>query len=578
MLTKARKIIERLTGNLHVYALGKFTICLPSSFPHDSWVWMLSTGVCIMCGKQTVKWEQGYALCGFYLFLVVSALYIIMHIVLTFCFAELISIAPFTGGGYGYSRCSLGPRMGYMAGIVELGKYLIYTVTSVTRFGLIFQDVYGFGDQYLILCWLLFFVAVNVLHLFDMELIWVIVTLVGVTIVSIQIMFVIGAMEKGTTTNLSGSYWDSDPQHFLMGFPYAAYLMVSSDAVRTCVDDESKTKVPKALLHVLYWSALIACATMVSLSAYVYSDSSVGGSAYSYNKGFSIMFPDIKKEYLPYFALPGTIGCAFGFLYCSARQMRSMACSGLLLPVLSKGQKVRKVMVDDSKLDRVTSSVVPSGEAVLRDRQDKENGEVVLSTTKPTLALIVCSTVSFVLIVVGYYKLQDANATYTNAGSLLRCIQYCFLMMAYIAFATRFSGMTRELKSPFGMYGALAVLGFFAMLFVSALYYDTNNEGQGIMLVVLFVLGQVYYSWVVEKRQFFSKEEQEKFLKAYIVNANKQRKSKSSKDGIIAIDLFHYFNRVWANNKVNPGMNSKERKKSGGGSVNSSSGQRSAHR
>eukprot|EP00981_Chlorochromonas_danica_P015788 scaffold14449_cov273-Ochromonas_danica.AAC.2 len=126
-------------------------------------------------------WQIGYALCGFYLFLVVSALYIIMHIVLTFCFAELISIVPFSGGGYGYSRCSLGPSMGYMAGIVELGKYLIYTVTSVTRFGLIFQDVYGFGDQYLIMCWLLFFVAVNVLHLFDMELIWVMVALVGIT-------------------------------------------------------------------------------------------------------------------------------------------------------------------------------------------------------------------------------------------------------------------------------------------------------------------------------------------------------------------------------------------------------------
>eukprot|EP00981_Chlorochromonas_danica_P012348 scaffold4842_cov276-Ochromonas_danica.AAC.1 len=111
---------------------------------------------------------------------------------------------------------------------------------------------------------------------------------------------------------------------------------------------------------------------MVSQSAYVYSDSSVRASAYSYDMGFSIMFPHIIKHDLPFFALPGTIGCAFGFLYCSARQMRSMACSGLLLPVLAKGQKVKKVIVDDSKLDRVPSSVVPNGEAVLRDHQAKE--------------------------------------------------------------------------------------------------------------------------------------------------------------------------------------------------------------
>eukprot|EP00981_Chlorochromonas_danica_P012328 scaffold4841_cov259-Ochromonas_danica.AAC.1 len=296
---------------------------------------------------------------------------------------------------------------------------------------------------------------------------------------------------------------------------------------------------------------------MVSQSAYVYSDSSVGETIYSYSKGFSVLFSHIIIADLPYFALPGTIGCAFGFLYCSARQMRSMACSGLLLPVLAKGQKVKKVTVN-----RVASTVAPT----------VEEDESVLYTTKPTLALIVCSMVSFVLMVIGYYKLEDINNTYANAGGLLRCIQYCFLMMAYITFATRFSDMARELTSPFGVYGAFAVLGFFSMLFVSALYYDTDNEGQGIMLVFLFVLGQVHYWWVVEKRQFFSKEEQEEFLKAYIVNANKQRKNKSSKKD--ASDLFHYLNRVWSSNKVNPGVNSQERKKSAGGSVNSSSTRR----
>lgn len=180
----------------------------------------------------------GYALCGFYLFAVVSAVYIIMHTVLTYCFAELISIVPFSGGGYAYSRCSLGPSVGYMAGMVELGKYLLYTVTSVTRVGLIFQDSFGFDDRYLLTSWLLFFVSVNVLHFFNIRFIWVIVGAIGVTTVTFQLLFVIGAMEKGTVTNLAASYWESDPQHFLMGFPYAAYLMVSSDAVRTCVDDE----------------------------------------------------------------------------------------------------------------------------------------------------------------------------------------------------------------------------------------------------------------------------------------------------------------------------------------------------
>lgn len=161
-----------------------------------------------------------------------------MHLVLTYCFAELISIVPFSGGGYAYSRCSLGPTIGYFIGMVELGKYILYTVTSINRIGLIFQEAYEFETKYVILVCAIFVTSVNILHMFNLRLIWMVVGIVGVAIVAIQFMFVIGAMEKGTTHNMSHSVWNSDPQLFLKGLPYASYLLVSADAVRTCVDNE----------------------------------------------------------------------------------------------------------------------------------------------------------------------------------------------------------------------------------------------------------------------------------------------------------------------------------------------------
>eukprot|EP00981_Chlorochromonas_danica_P004757 scaffold954_cov173-Ochromonas_danica.AAC.43 len=204
MFARIKKELSRHSTVLHVYALG----------------------ICMMRGKQNVKWHQ-----------VVSAVYIIMHIVLTFTFAELISV-PFSGGGYGYSRCSLGPGLGFLAGVVEMGKYIAYTSATVYRVGLIFQDVYGFDDKYLFMAWLLFFVAVNVLHLFDMKWTWIAVGLLILATVTIQLMFVSGAIEKGTTANIGASFWHTDPTLFLQGLPYASYLMVSADAVRACLDDE----------------------------------------------------------------------------------------------------------------------------------------------------------------------------------------------------------------------------------------------------------------------------------------------------------------------------------------------------
>eukprot|EP00981_Chlorochromonas_danica_P013259 scaffold6042_cov247-Ochromonas_danica.AAC.4 len=500
----------------------------------------------------TVKWQQGYALCGFYLFAVVSAVYIIMHLVLTWSFAEMISIVPFSGGGYAYSRCSLGPSFGYFAALVELGKYIIYTSTSITRIGLIFQDCYQFSDDNLIYTWLIFFAAVNILHLFDMKLIWVIIGATALATLAIQLMFVAGAIEKGTINNIEGSKWNSDGEIFLQGFPFAAYLIVSSDAVRTCVDDGSKKAVPLALIHVVIWSALIAFATMVSQSSYVYDDSSLAKGAYAYKKGFLLMFPDMDPLKIPFFALPGTIGCSFGFLYCTARQMKSMARSGLLPPILAWGQKTAKVVGEDS--EKGTTAVVPGDPATKNQEEDR----AVTYDTKPTLALLVCSSISFTLMTCGYFKLPDPNTTFTHAGSLLRCIQYWFLMTAYIVFSTRFSGMTREITSPFGIIGAVCVIGFFFMMFVAEFYYDDDSQGQGIMLAFYFGLAMIYYVLVVQHRQFFSKEEQDKFLKAYIVNANKNRRSRGGKKEESAISaVFKLLAGAVPQNKVKPGSSKK---------------------
>lgn len=193
-----------------------------------------------------------------------------MHIVLTFSFAEMISIVPFSGGGYAYSRCSLGPAFGYFAALVELGKYIIYTVTSITRVGLIFQDSYQFDDSYLIYTWLIFFAAVNILHLFDIRLLWVIIGATALATFAVQLMFVSGAIEKGTIHNIEGSKWNSDGEIFLQGFPFAAYLMVSSDAVRTCVDDEVR-------LHILF---VIPLVVMLTLSSTLLEQE---GSAYGFD-------------------------------------------------------------------------------------------------------------------------------------------------------------------------------------------------------------------------------------------------------------------------------------------------------
>lgn len=279
------------------------------------------------------------------------------------------------------------------------------------------------------------------------------------------------------------------------------------------------------MLHVLAWSTVAGLASIVAQAAYVYDDHSLVNEHYAYSVGMRMALNlSAGDKFVTLFALPGSLGCCLGFLYCASRQVRSMASSGLLPPFLAmgEGQKVR----DSSQPVGQATSVVPGDGAEGRggnshgSTQRGDTGKQDFSHgSKPTMAVFASSVLCFSLLLVGHFLITDYWDIYTQMGQLLNSSMYQFLMVSYVVFSTRFSNMERGIKSPFGIPGALFAMAFFLLLFVARLYYNPkNNTAYGITLVVFTVSILVYYAVVVQHRQFFSKEEQEKFMKAYVVN------------------------------------------------------------
>eukprot|EP00981_Chlorochromonas_danica_P016256 scaffold16337_cov378-Ochromonas_danica.AAC.1 len=397
----------------------------------------------------------------------------------------MVSIVPFSGGCYGYSRATLGPTMGYLAGMIETGKYILYATLSTNRLNGIFFEVYGYDENHQIVVWLAILVIFNVAHYLDMRLIWWSVGLLGLAIFVIQVIFIFGATAEGSIHNIRGSKWDSNPEHFLHGFPFATYLLSTLDSLRTCLDEQSNDVVPKALVRIMTWSALVALVSIVAQSAYIFDDSLVMKEDYAYNIGLRAVFPGIHEKGVTFLALPGALGAFIGFLYCAARQMRSMASSGLLPPILAMGQghKVK----DSSGPVEGAVAVVPGGD------DPKRAGKGVEGGNKPTLALLVCSVISFLLLLVGHHSIKDYSVIFTETGLLLNSVMYWFLMAAYMVFYTRFSSMERGLRSPFGIPGAVIVIGFFTMIFIITLHYSLYATGEGVTLAIFFVLVMIYY-------------------------------------------------------------------------------------
>eukprot|EP00981_Chlorochromonas_danica_P011481 scaffold4036_cov248-Ochromonas_danica.AAC.6 len=467
----------------------------------------------------------GFGMFGLYMYGLVVLIYVLTIAILTYSFAELVSIVPFSGGCYGYSRCTMGPMLGYVAGMFEAAKYMLYATFSVHRLGDIFLGVYNFDEKYQIVVWLAFLVLFNLVHYFQTKMLWWTIALVGIAIFVIQVIFIFGATSEGSVANLSSSKWDNEPIDFLQTLPYSAFILSPLDAVRTCVDDQGSDIVPTAMLHILAWSTFAGLASIVAQAAYSYENSLLLKEQYAYNIGMRMTFHlSDNDKFVTLFALPGSLGCCLGFLYCAARQVRSMASSGLLPPFLAMGQGER--VKDISQPVAQATSVVPLGVDGGGNKVNNiENVNDLVHGHKPTMAVFACSVLCFSLLLAGYYLIVDYGTIYTQMAQLLNYPTYQFLMMSYMIFATRFSNMDRGLWSPFGIPGALFVIAFFLWLFTTRLYYSPEtNTGYGVTLVVFTVAILVYYFMVVQNRQFFSKEEQEKFMKAYVVNANKTRK------------------------------------------------------
>jgi amino acid transporter len=65
-------------------------------------------------------------------------------ICLSFCVAELASAMPFCGGGYGYTRQTMGKTMGVLVGIIECIEYISIQIINLYLIEQIFLSIRSF--------------------------------------------------------------------------------------------------------------------------------------------------------------------------------------------------------------------------------------------------------------------------------------------------------------------------------------------------------------------------------------------------------------------------------------------------
>jgi ethanolamine permease len=221
------------------------------------------------------------------------------------------------------------------------------------------------------------------------------------------------------------------------------------------------------------------------------------GVAFPLNPGYQRAL-NIGSKAATALALPATFATSFGFAYGYGHQCCAMAKSGLFPPFLA--------------------------------RLYGEN-------QTPYMSLIICSAVSFSVMFFIQYVYPEFLAEIFNVCMLGSFIVYEVILLSYVVFRLRYSRLERNFVNPLGYFGVVSA-AFIWLIGIVSIAFLQKDYSALIAFGAYTCMMSVYYFFVAKHRQFFSREEQNVLMVAYVING--EHSSWHSTTNYLIVHLFVY--------------------------------------
>lgn len=405
------------------------------------------------------------------------------YLTLIFCIAEMTSILPFAGGSYGFTRAILGPATGYFVAISESLEYIVYVASAASSFGDLCGHLFGYTDDiaYPLYFVLLYFITVP-FHIYGGQTFWIVSTTLGALALFFVALYCLANISHADITNKS----EYHPIDFTDGKSFMKYLNVTAwfyigvEAMTLGNNNikDAANKVPFAMVGCI--GTLLVTATCILLCAGSIAPGTeiLTESFFPFFFGYSDSL-NMSKRVSSLVMLPGIIGTAYGFQFAYTRQLYAMSCSGLVPKFVS-------------------ATWGPNN--------------------SPSMAALVASFLSLALLLGCYRTFQNYGTQLFDIVMCGACCVYISLFRSYIICHSRYSNMERSFCSPLGVFGAYLGMAIFSLVLIGIAFFNEDNGTSISAFVIIMIVAMAYYLLVAQKREFFSKEEQDKFMRAYILN------------------------------------------------------------
>ena len=421
-------------------------------------------------------------------FLISLGLCTLSYVCLALCVAEMAGIIAFSGGSFGYVRCTISPLIGFFCGICDLLQTVFYTamfVQVVATSLAIAADEHHHKD-YLPAWYLAVYGLIIVLALPGGRWFWNVTALFTAFTILLLLMFCLmntGRLDFAKFATRTVSAFAGSTNDFFATLQVPMFYFVGLELI-TLYGDEAKDpqkNIPWSLLVSLaitivvgWWVTL----TVVSLHPGVGPEMMSKEVVFPMHFSFEDVF-HLTNAASNLLMAPITFSSAVGFMFAAGRQMYSMSKSGLLPACLSKTFGDRKVPI---------AALV-------------------------TVALVGMSVQTLL------WKVAPSSEDLFDLCMGSACMVYLCLFFCFILFRVRYGSMDRTFVNPLGVPSALYGLVYFNLVMFGQHFGQMDFYAFSVWVAIIAV-SMVYYFKVAESRQFFSKDEQQKFMKAYILNGD----------------------------------------------------------
>eukprot|EP01039_Chlorochromonas_danica_P003537 gene3537-3874_t len=375
----------------------------------------------------------------------------------------------------------------YVIFTMIVGSGYICLASCLAEMASIFSFAGNMGNRLDPLLWLIIYAFIIPLQVYGGRALYKTCAAFAVTIFVLLLLYYFQAIPSRHLVSASGFEGGSS---FLKHFAYCMWFFNGAEVsiMASSAIKEPTKRIPTVLVSTTCLACLLALCTLLTTAACT-RVSHLSSLHHPFTAGYADSL-NLSWSRADWLNMPALLGSAFVFSFAVSRQIRSMAGSGLLPKALRWSYEA-------------------SGQHT------------------PTAALGLGLAIGYIILLLVYLFLPSFQQELFHLCLFASCGTYIALFRAYMVFRGRYSNLERHFLSPLGLFGAWYGMAVFTALFLStAFFLDVGHHTYWALITFVAILSVsfIYYLLVARKTEFYSKEEEMKLMKAYILNANRKKK------------------------------------------------------